>query len=82
MTWWNRACGVVQSQYGTELMPLDEAEYACEWCIALAQEIVDAEIAVRAGKRIPDSLEATRFWVWERFKFLETGLRSNGLPRR
>ncbi len=40
--WWDRACRVVQSQRDAEFMPLDEAEYALEWCISLAQEIIDA----------------------------------------
>jgi hypothetical protein len=59
----------------------DEAEYAIEWCIALAIEIVDAEMLYRNGEMPLDSLTHTRFWVWERFKNLENGLRSNGIER-
>jgi hypothetical protein len=63
-------------------MPLDEAEYALEWCIALAQEIVAAEYRLRNGLGISDlRLDFTRRWVWERFSNLEAGLRSNGLTR-
>ena len=80
--WWARACNAVQRQRDEEFMPLDEAEYALEWCITLAQEIIDAELLFRAGKNSTyDSLLANRSWVWERFNFLESGLRSNGLPR-
>ena len=62
-------------------MPRDEADYAAEWCIALAQEIVEAERAVIAGKSIPVSFTLTGEWVWERFRNLEAGLRSNGASR-
>ena|SRR3989442_9408380 len=79
--WWDRACIAVQTNRGSELMPLDEAEYALEWCISLAQEIVDAERALRDGNTVGCLLAATREWVWDRFKNLEAGLRSNGLPR-
>jgi choline dehydrogenase-like flavoprotein len=80
--WWNRACLAVQAQRSGHLMPLDEAEYALEWSISLAQEIVDAEIAVRNGRPVGKSLDATRDWVWGRFRNLEAGLQSNGVPRR
>jgi hypothetical protein len=79
--WWDRACDAVQTNRGSQLMPLDEAEFALEWCISLAQEIVDAELAVRSGRTIENSLGYTREWVWERFKNLEAGRRSNGLAR-
>jgi len=62
-------------------MPADEAEYATEWCIALAIEIVDAELALRDGRAVSNSLADTRAWVWERFNNLEAGLNSNGRPR-
>ncbi len=79
--WWYRACRAVQTRHDTKFMPLDEAEYAIEWCIALAQEIINAELALRTGKTVSDSLATTRYWVWDRFKNLEGGLRSNGLSR-
>lgn len=79
--WWQRACDVSISQRGMKEMPLDEAEAAGEWCIALAAEIVCAELAKRSGHRLSGRLEATRPWVWERFENLEKGLMSNGLPR-
>lgn len=78
---WDCALLVLQTRHGTFEMPLDEAEYATEWCIALATEIIDAERAHRSGKDDQSKLELTREWVWERFHDLEAGLRSNGLPR-
>jgi hypothetical protein len=79
--WWDRACLVLQTNRGTELIPTEEAQYALEWCISLAQEIIDAEIAIRSGKKVSISLNLTREWVWNRFKNLEAGLASNGLKR-
>jgi hypothetical protein len=76
--WWFRACDSLNYGRKDEIL-LDEAEYAIEWCIALAQEIVDAEIASRNKQPIPDSLEYTKDWVWERFSNLEKGLMSNGI---
>lgn len=60
----------------------DEVEPAKEWCISLAQEIVDAEIAIRNGVRPSYTFEATRLWVWDRFNNLESRLMSNGVPRQ
>lgn len=80
--WWQMACNAVQTNREVELMPLEEAEYALEWCIALAGELVAAELAFRDGRAASHSLVGTRTWVWGRFKNLDAGLRSNGLPRR
>ena len=80
--YWDRACYVLHSQRGTVTMPLDEADYATEWCIALAQEIVDAQHAVSSGRPIPSSLALTGQWVWERFHNLDAGLCSNGILRK
>jgi len=78
---WDRACQVLHAGSGTGLMPVDEAEPATEWCIELAREIVEAQRALAAGKPMPASLAFTGDWVWERFRNLEAGLRSNGTPR-
>jgi hypothetical protein len=78
---WYLACQVVRENRGTPLMPVNEAEFATEWCIALAQEIVEAHHALGAGKPMPSSVASTRSWVWERFRNLDAGLRSNGAPR-
>ena len=79
--WWHRACDAVNFDRKDEVL-LDDAQYAVEWCIALAKEIVDAEIAFRNGTPPSYSLEDTRTWVWERFHNLEKGLMSNGLKRQ
>lgn len=80
--YWDRVCNVVQAQRGTDTMPLEEADYATEWCIALAQEIVKAQRELAAGKGMPTSLTYTGEWVWERFRNLDAGLCSNGIPRK
>ena len=79
--WWDRACNSINYQVQDEVL-FDEAKYAIEWCISLAQEIVMAEQAKRVGEEVACSLQATRAWVWERFSNLESGLMSNGINRR
>lgn len=79
--WWFRVCDAVIEQRSVGPLPLDEAEYASEWCIALAQELVDAELALRSGKKPDARLEYIRHLVWDRFKNLEASLMSNGIPR-
>jgi len=79
-SWWHKACDVAQFGQSRPLMPHDEAEYAVEWCISLAKEIVTAERALRANEIDRGNLERTRLWVWERFDALEAGFRSNGTP--
>ena len=79
-TWWGRACDSVNHERENELLK-DEAPYAIEWCISLAAEIVVAEIAIRQRNDVPYTLQATRYWVWERFSNLEKGLMSNGVER-
>lgn len=71
----------MNGQRGTKEMPLGEAEYAIDWCISLARELLDAEDAIAMGKKASSSLEITRAWVNERFENLESGRVSNGLPR-
>lgn len=78
---WHRVCLVVQTAHGTPEMPHEEAEYATDWCISLAQEIIKATRARMRGDHVASSLAMTRQWVWERFDNLERGLRSNGTSR-
>jgi hypothetical protein len=61
----------------------DEAEFAKDWCIVLAEEIVLSEKAYLNGdnKSRPE-LQYTRDWVWERFRNLGAGLMSNGVRRK
>lgn len=78
--WWYRACDAIN--YNKKDVALaDEAAYAAEWGIALAQVIVDAELAHRKGESYNHSWDATRQWVWDRFHNLEAGLMSNGIKR-
>lgn len=79
--WWDRACSAINYQRRDPVL-LDEAEYAAEWCIRLAQEIVIAEQAIAIGQKPTYSLEHVRTWVWERFANLEAGLKSNGVKRQ
>lgn len=78
--WWFRACDALAYRR-TDSILRDEAEYAQEWCIALAKEIVTAERAVRSGKGPDFMLEHTSKMVYERFSNMEKGLMSNGVPR-
>lgn len=79
--WWQRACQEMRSP-GTDPIFGDEAQYAFEWCVILAEDMIGAERATRQGNPpISSRLEITRKRVWERFRNLERGLMSNGVPR-
>lgn len=79
--WWHAACDSLNYRIPHAVLK-DEAEPATSWCIALAQELIDAERATRAGKSCDKTmLNGTRQWVWERFDNLERGLMSNGIAR-
>jgi hypothetical protein len=80
--YWSRVCSVLQTENGTPVMPLDEAPFAQEWCISLAEEIVSAQRSISAGGKSGYESTFTRGWVWERLHNLDAGLRSNGLPRQ
>jgi len=76
--WWTAACDSVNNRRRHPVLR-DEAEPALEWCISLAQAIIIAERKARLGdKSETPELEDARQHVWERFGFLEKGLRSNG----
>lgn len=79
--WWRSACDSLHHSTPHAILK-DEAEPATSWCIALAQELIDAERAARAGRSFDNTmLNGTRQWVWERFSNLERGLMSNGVAR-
>lgn len=80
--WWDRVCQAIQTRHDAIHMPLEEAEFAISWCTSIAQLIIEAELAFRAGKEISLLLRAKREPYWERFHNLEAGLASNGTPRR
>lgn len=78
--WWRRACDSINYKKEDPILK-NEAQYATEWCIALTLELIQEEKAFRAGATLQTSSSFTRDWVWLRFKNLESGLMSNGLPR-
>jgi len=80
--WWQAACDSLISRIPHPSLK-DQAEPATSWCIALVQELIDAERAIRAGKPVDNTtrLNGTREWVWDRFGNLERGLMSNGVAR-
>ena len=80
--WWGRVCQAAQTRRDAIHMPIEEADYAISWCTSIAQRIIEAELAFRAGMEIPPLLKAQREPYWERFRNLEAGLASNGVPRR
>ena len=59
---------------------LDETQYAVEWCVGLAEYLVDDERDRRAGKQDATN-EYFRRQLWDRFENLQRGLMSNGIPR-
>jgi hypothetical protein len=82
--WWFRACDSVNNSTVDSIL-LDEASNAIYWCISLAHEIVRSEREYRnnitIGEELESSLKNTENLVFERFRNLENGLMSNGLPR-
>lgn len=81
--WWNEVCNALNFGHKHSVLR-DEVEFAKEWCIALAEQIVNIERAFRAGtlRETDDMFVATQLWVWERFENLEKGLKSNGAIRQ
>jgi hypothetical protein len=78
--WWDRVCRT--TNYGIEDKVLvDEVEYAAEWCIAIAQEIIDEGKVLNEGKLPNHSSIHIKEIAWVKFKNLEKGLMSNGVPR-
>lgn len=76
--WWFRAADVLKYGMTVDFMPSDEAQYAQEWCISLAIDIVQAERTARNGESALSDIHYTREWVWKRFAHLQAGKRSNG----
>ena len=79
--WWDRACMAVNSRRSVDMLPFDEANDAVEWCISVAEGIIDQERTFRENGRFDPTAAAFRQWAWDRFAYLEKGLRSNGTPR-
>jgi hypothetical protein len=68
---WFVVCDVVISGRGRDLVPLEHAEYAKEWCISLAEQIVEAQRAITVGKTVASTFEFTKSWVWKRLHDIE-----------
>ena len=77
--WWGEVCTAEIAGREHPLLK-EETRFGTDWCILIAQEIIDAERDVRAGK-VGDT-EVRRFrreQAWKRFENLEQGLMSNGI---
>ena len=74
--WWRHVCAADIA--GREHPVLkDETRFGADWCIAIAQEIIDAERDRRAGK--PGDTEVRKYLrdeTWKLFENLERGLMS------
>jgi hypothetical protein len=79
--WWTRACRAINFNRVDDVLQ-DEAEYAVEWCIAIATSLVEEERLFRQGIAHDPTKNVYRDDVWARFSNLEAGLMSNGVPRR
>lgn len=79
--WWRQICSAEMAGREHPILR-DETEYGTHWCIAIAQEIIDAERDRRAGK--PGDTEYRKYKraeAWKRFENMERGLMSNGVAR-
>ncbi len=68
---WSFVCSAGISQRSNDLVPLEHAEYAADWCISLAEQIIEAQRAINAGMPVACSYENTKRWVWERLHGIE-----------
>lgn len=79
--WWGDICAAERTRREHPILR-EETQFGMDWCIAIAQEIVDAERDLRAGK--PGDTEIRKYrrdQTWERFENLAKGLKSNGVAR-
>jgi hypothetical protein len=80
-SWWRKVCDSVNSSRQHPILR-DETENAVEWCIELAERIIDEERELRAGREVDSSSHKyLRQSLWARFENLESGLMSNGVAR-
>jgi hypothetical protein len=59
----------------------DETKWGTDYCIAIAEGIVEAERGARVGKVDTEMSDYTRKEAWARFENLERGPMSNGVER-
>lgn len=79
--WWARTCRAINFNRIDDVLQ-GEAEYAVEWCIAIAISLVEEERLFRQHISHDPMQRIYRDDVWARFRSLEAGLMSNGVPRR
>jgi hypothetical protein len=72
---WFVVCDVVNSGRGKDLVPLEHAEYAKEWCISLAEQIVEAQWAITVGETVASTFKFTKSWVWKRLHDIEIAVK-------
>jgi hypothetical protein len=79
--WWSEVCSADTSGHEHPVLK-DDTSCAVDWCIGIAEYIVNEERHLRAGgKGDMSSYKYQRDRLWERFSNLERGLMSNGLVR-
>lgn len=79
--WWREVCAAGIGHYEHKDLK-DETRFGEVWCIAIAQEIIDVERDLRAGKPVDtETSKSRRELTWDRFHNLERGLMSNGKAR-
>lgn len=79
--WWHRACDAT-NYHREDPVLRDEASFALNWCISLAILLIREERSHRCDPCAQQPYDNAREWVWDRFRNLEAGLMSNGVPRR
>jgi hypothetical protein len=79
--WWFRTCDAMRADREDPILK-DETQFGMDWCVAITQELVDAERDLRAGG-VGDTefRQYIRRETWLRFESLEKGLMSNGVAR-
>jgi hypothetical protein len=78
--WWDRACMALRLECQDSALK-DEIASAPEWCIAIANAIIQEEASFRAGREADATTLYLKRLSWERFENLEAGLMSNGVQR-
>lgn len=80
--WWIDICNA--QKFGNEHPVLkDETRWGTDWCINIAQQIIEGERDKRAGREPleHDVREYLKQETWKRFENLQKGLMSNGVER-
>jgi len=79
--WWHEVCAAENAEREHPVLK-DETRCGTDWCIAIAQELIDSERDARAGEPgDTETRKCRRAVTWERFENLERGLMSNGVAR-